>query len=280
MPIDYRKDKRYAHLTPEQVRQHFEAEKILSQTILKAEIRERSKTAVWAYDELFRRIPWHPALTEKSGPEALETITAKVKTFLPLLPCPPARILEVGCGMGELSYGLARENFECLGIDISEIRIQRLGEITTALLHFARSDATYLPFVDASFDVVISMQLFEHLHPDDAVEHLREVYRILRPGGRYLLETPNKLIGPGDVSRFFVDGEAQGFHLKEYRITELLSMLKNYGFGRIDIVLRKKKILSGRLVSILERLWGLLPKHLRSTRTMGLHNPIYLAYKK
>jgi SAM-dependent methyltransferase len=51
-------------------------------------------------------------------------------------------------------------------------------------------DGPLLPFADASFDVVLSFDVFEHIPDSDA--HLREVSRVLKPGGRYLLQTPNK----------------------------------------------------------------------------------------
>ena len=47
-----------------------------------------------------------------------------------------------------------------------------------------------IPFATASFDVVLSFDVFEHIHDSD--QHLRDVVRVLKPGGRYLLQTPNK----------------------------------------------------------------------------------------
>jgi ubiquinone/menaquinone biosynthesis C-methylase UbiE len=47
------------------------------------------------------------------------------------------------------------------------------------------------PLPDASADIVITRQVMEHLHPDDIAAHLESVLRILRPGGRFLVETPS-----------------------------------------------------------------------------------------
>jgi SAM-dependent methyltransferase len=53
--------------------------------------------------------------------------------------------------------------------------------------------AVRLDFPDATFDWAISNSLVEHLHPDDVNTHLREVRRILRAGGKYLIWCPNRL---------------------------------------------------------------------------------------
>ena len=51
-------------------------------------------------------------------------------------------------------------------------------------------DGTALPYTTATFDILISFDVFEHIPDSDA--HLIEVRRVLRPGGCYLLQTPNK----------------------------------------------------------------------------------------
>lgn len=239
MPVDYLTDPRYAHLSLEQIRTHYLVEKELRETILSSDPEERTKVFMWAYDELFRRIPWHPALTEKSGINNPELIRRRAKVFGALIGEPPKGVLEIGCGHGELVIGLSKIGFNCVGLDISAIRINQLQEIENRRLHFKLSEGSNLPFEDNSFDVVISMQLLEHLHPDDVLEHLIEVKRVLKPRGKYLLETPNKWVGPGDVSRFFSE-IPQGFHLKEYSIADLCSLLHRAKYSKVKVVLRKK----------------------------------------
>jgi SAM-dependent methyltransferase len=277
MPIDYHSDSRYDHLSPDQVRRHFEEEHKLREHLLASPKDKRAEAFVWAYDELFRRCPWHPALTECSGADAPEIIERRIRNFLPLLPKDRnAKVLEIGCGMGELMVGLANARFNCTGLDVSKLRVERLRKLERSNLHFVHGEGSTLPFQDATFDVAISMQLFEHLHPEDAPLHLREVARILKPGGCYFLETPNKLIGPGDVSRFFCE-TAEGFHLREYTIRELRQMFLRSGYERVDVLLRWRRRFGGWQASWIERIWNLLPKNLRRRHSLGLHNPLYIA---
>jgi SAM-dependent methyltransferase len=74
----------------------------------------------------------------------------------------------------------------------------------------------------------------EHLHPDDALEQLENIFRALTPGGVYVCVTPNRLSGPHDISRLF-DGVATGFHLKEYSTSELNSLFRRVGFSRVRV---------------------------------------------
>ena len=136
MPIDYHTNPRYAGLSPDQVSRHFEEEHKLRDYLLAA-----------PYDELFRRCPWHPALTECSGADAPEIIERRIRNFLPILPGNRnTKILEIGCGMGELMIGLANAGFNCTGLDVSEVRIERLRKLERSNLHFVHGEGTTLPF--------------------------------------------------------------------------------------------------------------------------------------
>jgi len=93
------------------------------------------------------------------------------------------------------------------------------------------SDGVNIPVPRESIDVAYSNQLMEHLHPDDAVEQLGNICEALALGGIYICGTPNRLVGPTDVSAGF-DRVSTGFHLKEYLPTELSRIFSQAGFSR------------------------------------------------
>jgi SAM-dependent methyltransferase len=83
-----------------------------------------------------------------------------------------------------------------------------------------------------SIDIAYSHQVIEHVHPEDAIDQLAEIYQALATGGKFICVTPNRLNGPHDESRMF-DEVATGFHLKEYTITELGHLFRQTGFSKV-----------------------------------------------
>jgi SAM-dependent methyltransferase len=101
-------------------------------------------------------------------------------------PLPPgARALDVGCGTGANGPVLAARAAFAVGIDASPVPLG-LGERTHAAR--LRGDANALPFPDGSFDLVVALDVLEHL--DDDAGGARELYRVLRPGGVALIFVP------------------------------------------------------------------------------------------
>lgn len=100
------------------------------------------------------------------------------------------RALEIGCGTGELA-GFLRSRFESVaGTEISRVALEeatrRYPDVEFRLVR----DMT-LPFPDASFDVVVSDQVIEHIYPSENPTYFSEIARVLKPGGRALVATPN-----------------------------------------------------------------------------------------
>lgn len=110
-------------------------------------------------------------------------------------------ILEFGCASGDLTCELAKLARKVVGIDMSHASLvsarRRLEETlpaeTAARIELVQMNAVRPEFPDASFDYAVSTSMIEHLHPEDVDIHLREVWRVLKPGGRYLVWCPNRL---------------------------------------------------------------------------------------
>ncbi len=100
-------------------------------------------------------------------------------------------VLDAGCGGGGMSLSLAEEAGLVVGIDITDRFVdagRRLAaERGVCNLRFAVADGQALPFRDASFDLLLSHAVIEHVA--DAPRYLRECVRVLRPGGSMYLST-------------------------------------------------------------------------------------------
>jgi SAM-dependent methyltransferase len=98
-------------------------------------------------------------------------------------------VLEIGSGKGRMLEALRREGHDAQGVEINESMIQESRRLY-GNLPIRKVDGPMLPFDDRTFTTVVSLDVFEHIPDTDA--HLREVARVLQPGGSYLLQTPNK----------------------------------------------------------------------------------------
>jgi ubiquinone/menaquinone biosynthesis C-methylase UbiE len=95
--------------------------------------------------------------------------------------------LELGCGIGAVSAFLADTyamNVCGTDFDPEQIEIARRMQPESDRLHFRVEDAAHLTFEDASFDLVLSQNVFHHVPDWEAA--VREVARVLRPGGYFI----------------------------------------------------------------------------------------------
>jgi ubiquinone/menaquinone biosynthesis C-methylase UbiE len=103
---------------------------------------------------------------------------------------PGSRVLEIGCGIGTIMAHLADAGHDVIGTDISAVAIE-YGRSKYPAVRLEVQPAEALDFEDSTFNIVLSFDLFEHIARIDA--HVGEVCRVLKPGGHYLFQTPNKL---------------------------------------------------------------------------------------
>ena len=99
------------------------------------------------------------------------------------------RILEIGCGIGTVVHELSQQGYDVIGTDISPVAIE-YGLKKYAPIKLEAQPAEELPYEDEAFDVVLSFDLFEHIARIDL--HVSQVHRVLKDGGYYLFQTPNK----------------------------------------------------------------------------------------
>lgn len=141
---------------------------------------------------------------------------------------PEDALLEIGSGEGYGSRILAGHAASVTAMDADHDAIAHASARYMANnLKFMTHRGEVLPFPDASFDKVVAFQVIEHLR--DPAPFLNEAARVLKPGGRLLLTTPNR-------AHRLAEGQKPWykFHVREFSALELSSLLRNH-FSSCDI---------------------------------------------
>jgi 2-polyprenyl-3-methyl-5-hydroxy-6-metoxy-1,4-benzoquinol methylase len=147
-------------------------------------------------------------------------------------------VLDIGCGEGYFLASISRNlpHKKLVGIDVSiPVLPQNHPDIEFKLENIVNFN------LYCQFDVVFSDQVLEHIAPEDINIHLSSVVSALKTGGIFIINMPNRLFGPSDVSRI-IDFtytnkiSALGTHLNESTYTELIPILKQNGFTNFKTV--------------------------------------------
>jgi SAM-dependent methyltransferase len=162
---------------------------------------------------------------------------ALVRRYAP----PEGKLLEMGSGLGHL-LGLLQDDYEAVGIDIDEYPVQQTQQNAPKATAFVQSADDLSVFKDGEFVAVVALHLVEHL--PDPQHTIREVYRILQPGGLFLFATPN----PGYSLRRFKDPQTDAIgkdptHInvqapeqwRKWLQASNFRLLKHFGDGMWDV---------------------------------------------
>ena len=147
-----------------------------------------------------------------------------------------ARLLDVACGTGRMLAQLAEAHpdLKLYGLDLSPYYVQ---EARSSLDHvpdvsLVAENAEEMPFADGLFDAVTSVYLFHELPKNARRRVLREIHRVLRPGGLVVIEDSAQLAESSEI-RFFLERFPEDFHepfYRDYLKDDLAEALRETGF--------------------------------------------------
>jgi O-antigen biosynthesis protein len=144
-----------------------------------------------------------------------------------------ADVIDIACGSGYGSKSLADAGARSVrGFDIDSSAAEYANEhFSAANLSYAQGNAENLAGVpDNSADVVVSFETIEHLHHVDL--YLKEMRRILRPGGQYFVSTPDRRLAS---TLYPLRGRPNNeFHIDEFTGPQLRSMLEAAKFEVVE----------------------------------------------
>lgn len=183
----------------------------------------------WEYYSTFRAIEDN-YFSKQLG----DTVIQFVKRHIPLT----GNILDYGCGPGFLIEKLLKDGHACWGLDSVESNVKIIESKFSGNPHFKgalHADTLPTPVPEGMFDTVFLIETIEHVLPDELPLLLKELNRIIRPGGKLIITTPNnenldasKVICPNCGSIFHLMQ-----HVSSWTTQSLSHRMSEMGFKKI-----------------------------------------------
>lgn len=182
---------------------------------------------------------------------------------------PGERVLNIGVGVGGLERAATAKGVEMWSLDPGERAIARLREQLGMGDRAQAGFSQQMPFPDGHFDTVVMSEVLEHLEGDVLPDTVREVFRVLKPGGRFIGTVParenladNEVVCPNCAHHFHRWGHHRTFDIAALRATLA---------GSFDVrVAEEHFFIEWDSVGWKRRLGGLV-KQLLSARNIGTY---------
>lgn len=142
----------------------------------------------------------------------------------------PLRILDLGCGRGEWLEYVTEMGHDAIGVDLDENMLMSCSELN--LKHYRQDVMQYICQAHSeSFDIISGFHIIEHIQFDILRNLIQECFRVLKPNGLLIFETPNPeniLVG---TSNFYLDSS----HIKPLPPQLVQFTYEYYGFNSIVV---------------------------------------------
>jgi SAM-dependent methyltransferase len=164
------------------------------------------------------------------------------QTVRSLLPTVQGKALDIGAGRGIASYALARDGWKVCALEpdgsalVGAGAIRALAASTGYSIEVFETFAEDLPFEDEQFDLIIARQSLHHARDLRAL--IRELYRVLRPGGRLVALRDHVISSVGDLARFHEMHSLHRLYGGEhaYLLEEYTSAIRGAGFSLQKVI--------------------------------------------
>ena len=134
-----------------------------------------------------------------------------------------SRLLEIGCGRGDFLTAFQNENFDCVGIDRERSSIEMSHHLKIFKCDISKDR---FPFDDNLIDIVYHKSVIEHLY--DPIHLMQETYRVLKPGGKLIILTPD---WHTQMKNFYEDFT----HSRPYDRGAMTDLLAIFGYKNIIV---------------------------------------------
>jgi SAM-dependent methyltransferase len=162
-----------------------------------------------------------PAGGDTAAPRNLRKRVGRIEALAG--PLRGRRVIDCGCGSGGYVRALAERGADVFGIEFEASKLREAALAPDLAGRVESGDVAHLGFEDGRFDVALLNEVLEHV-PDDR-RALREVHRILRPGGRLVIFSPTVPWIPVRIGRWLLD-----YWARNYWPWELRARVRESGF--------------------------------------------------